>query len=48
MMKDRFGKKVKFRRYGIRRSIFSRIGAAFAGDVLAGVEERASFARYGL
>lgn len=47
-MQDKFGKKVKFRRYGIRRSIFSRLGAAITGDALAEIENRAAFARYGL
>lgn len=48
MMKDRFGKKVRFRRYGVRRSLLSRFGAAFVGDALAEIEDRAAFARFGL
>ena len=48
VMKDRFGDKVSFRRYEQRRSLFQRFGAQAAQDVIAGVEERASFARFGL
>ncbi len=47
-MKARFGDKVKFRRYGPKRGWMSRIGAQIAGDALAGIEERAEFARFGL
>ena len=48
VMRERYGKKVKFRRYGVRRSWLSRIGARLAGDALAAVEDRAAFARFGL
>ncbi len=48
MMKDRYGKRVQFRRYGQRRSLFSRLGAAILGDALAAIEDRAAFARFGL
>jgi serine protease SohB len=47
-MKARFGDKVQFRRYGLKRGWMSRIGAHVATDALAGIEERAEFARYGL
>ena len=47
-MKARLGDKVKFRRYGPRRGWMNRIGAHVASDALAGIEERAQFARYGL
>ncbi len=47
-MKDRFGDKVNFRRYGPRRSLFQRFGAQIVQDAVAGVEERAAFARFGL
>lgn len=47
-MQDRFGEKVKFRRYGLRKPIWSRFGASFAEDAIAGLEERAAFARFGL
>jgi ClpP class serine protease len=48
MMKDRFGKKVQFRRYGVKRSLWSRFGAAIVGDAIGAVEDRAAFARFGL
>lgn len=48
VMKARFGKDVKFRRYGVKRSVWQRFGATLAQDALAGVEERAEFARFGL
>ncbi len=48
VMKDRFGDKVKLRRYGHRRSLFQRLGMALTGDLLGAVEDRAAFARFGL
>lgn len=48
VMKDRFGEKIRFRRYGQRRSVWARFGAQMVGDTLAGLEERAAFARFGL
>ena len=47
-LKERFGDKVQFRRYGLRRSILSRFGAQVTQDALSGIEERAEFARFGL
>ncbi|WP_293447978.1 S49 family peptidase [Planktotalea sp.] len=47
-MKARFGDKVQFKRYGPKRGFMSRIGAQVATDALAGIEERAEFARFGL
>lgn len=47
-MKDRFGDKVKFRRFGQKRSLFSRFGAQLVDDAVAGIEERAAYARFGL
>ncbi len=47
-MQERFGDKVKFRRYGMRKPIWSRFGAEIAQDAIAGIEERAAFARFGL
>ncbi len=47
-MKEVFGDKVRLRYYGPRKSALSRIGASLASDALAGVEERAHWARYGL
>lgn len=48
VMKERFGDKVKFRRYEMRRPFLQRFGASLASDTLAGIEERAEFARFGL
>ena len=48
VIKDRFGDKVRFRRYGARRSILQRFGAGLANDAVAGIEERAAYARFGL
>ena len=47
-MQARFGDKVQFRRYEMRRSFMSRFGVQMAQDALAGIEERAEFARFGL
>ncbi len=47
-MKARFGPKVTFRRYEQKRSLFQRFGMSIAGDALAGLEERAAYARFGL
>lgn len=47
-LRARFGDKVKFRRYGARRSFWSRLGSSLAQDTIAGIEERAAFARFGL
>lgn len=48
VMKERFGDKVRLRRYGMRRSVWQRFGAQVASDAMAAVEERADFARFGL
>lgn len=47
-LKELYGDKVQLIRYGRKRSLFSRFGAAIAEDALSTVEERASFARFGL
>jgi len=47
-MQELFGDKVRFRRYGLRRPIWSRFGAEMAQDALAMLEERAAFARFGM
>ncbi|MGX9356735.1 S49 family peptidase [Roseobacteraceae bacterium S113] len=48
VMREKFGEKVKFRRYGPKRSPLSRFGLSLAQDAMAAVEEQALFARYGL
>ena len=47
-MKERFGDKVRFRRYEIRRPFFRRLGASMIEDAFSGLEERAAYARFGL
>lgn len=47
-MKERFGDKVKFRRYEMRRSFLRRFGVQMVDDAVSGLEERAAFARFGL
>ncbi len=47
-MQERFGEDVRFRRYGLKRPIWSRFGSQVALDALSAVEERAEFARFGL
>lgn len=47
-MQEVFGQKVKFRRYGLRRPLFSRLGASVVDQTVTSIEERAAFARFGL
>jgi serine protease SohB len=47
-MKERFGDKVRFRRYQARRSFLQRFGAQIVADAFSGLEERAAYARFGL
>ncbi len=48
MMKDRYGEKVRFRIYGMRRPFLSRLGLSLLSDTMALAEERALYARYGV
>lgn len=48
VMKQRFGDKVKFRRYAQNRPLLARFGARIVDDTIASIEERAAFARFGL
>jgi len=48
VMKQRYGDKVRFARYGAKRSILQRFGARVVTDALDGIEERAHYARFGL
>lgn len=48
MMQNRFGDKVKFRRYGTKRPFLARFGAQVIEDAVHGIEERAAYARFGL
>lgn len=47
-MKHRYGDKVRFRVYGMRRSMLSRFGVSAVDAALTAVEDRAHFARFGL
>lgn len=47
-LRERFGDKVKLRRYGLRRPLLSRFGSHLVSDAVTGIEERAAFARFGL
>lgn len=52
VLKERFGDKVRLRRYGPRRSLWQRLGARLSAGVVDGLldraEERALLARFGL
>lgn len=47
-MKEVFGEKVQFARYGQRRSLFQRLGMSVLTDAVHAIEERAAYARFGL
>ncbi len=47
-LKELYGEKVKFLRYGRKRGLLQRFGAQLTQDALAGIEERAAYARFGL
>ena len=48
VMKERYGKKVKFKIYGQKKKWFQKIGAALLYDLTDALEEKAAFARFGL
>ncbi|QIE45655.1 S49 family peptidase [Pseudohalocynthiibacter aestuariivivens] len=47
-LQELYGKDVRITRYGRKKGLFSRFGANIAEDAIGAVEDRASFARYGL
>ncbi|EKE43373.1 peptidase, family S49 [Oceaniovalibus guishaninsula JLT2003] len=47
-MKRRFGDKVRFSGYRQRRPLLARLGMGVAEAALAGIEDRAAYARFGL
>ena len=47
-MKELYGDKVRFAQYGRKRGLFQRFGMSIAQDGIAALEERASYARFGL
>lgn len=47
-MKELYGDKVRFTRYGPKRSLFQRFGAQIGAELVTGVEDRAHWSRFGL
>lgn len=47
-MKKRYGDKVRFRRFGRRRSVLQRFGSRIIADAIYTVQERVEFAKFGL
>lgn len=47
-LKARYGDKIKFRRFGQKKPFLARFGAQIVDDAVAGIEERAAYARFGL
>jgi len=47
-MKELYGEKTRFTRYGPKRSIFQRFGAQLGADLAAGIEDRVHWSRFGL
>jgi serine protease SohB len=47
-LKDLYGEKVKFRVFGPRRNLMSRLGLSMTEQAIAGVEEAALWARLGI
>lgn len=47
-MREVFGDETQFRKFGVKRSPWSRFGARAIDDALSAVEERAAFAQFGL
>ena len=48
VMQERFGEKVTFRAYGMKKPFLSRLGARVLDDAVETIEERAAFAQFGL
>ncbi len=48
MLKERFGDKVRMRRYGVRKPFLARFGAQMMDDAISSIEERAAYAQFGL
>jgi signal peptide peptidase SppA len=47
-MQEVFGEKTRFRVYGMKKPLLSRIGMQAAAEALGTIEERAAYARFGL
>jgi signal peptide peptidase SppA len=48
IIKNKFGDKVKMRVFGQKKTILSWFGAQFINDISHNIEERASYARFGM
>lgn len=48
VLRKRFGEKLRYRHYGVKKSLGQRIGMAVADDMTIYVQERAAFAQFGL
>lgn len=48
VLKDRFGDKVTFRRFGQKKPFLARFGAQIIDDTIGSIEERAAYAQFGL
>ncbi|WP_380054931.1 S49 family peptidase [Falsihalocynthiibacter sp. SS001] len=47
-MREQYGEKVNFVRYGPKKPLLRRFGAQLLGDAVEKIEERGEFARFGL
>lgn len=47
-LKELYGDKVRFSKFGRKRGLFGRFGAQMMDDAVGVIEERAAFARFGL
>ncbi len=47
-LKELYGDKVRFAKYGPKRGLFQRFGAQMMDDAVGAIEERAAYARFGL
>ncbi|MEL7254971.1 MAG: S49 family peptidase [Pseudomonadota bacterium] len=47
-LKELYGDKVRFAKFGRKRGLFGRFGAQMMDDAVGVIEERAAFARFGL
>ena len=48
IIKNKFGDKVRMRVFGQKKTILSQFGAQFINDISHNIEERASYARFGM
>lgn len=48
VLKDRYGEKTRFQRFGPRRGLFQRFGASLGAELTGTLQDSALWARYGL